>query len=269
MFTIITTKRKQHNQTKGLTMMDLTALARNQRKTRNVKRKMKIRDALPAAENEEIEKILDSADVQREALRACEEDGIVVIDEIDKIVSTKDRWNGPQASAEGVQQDLLPLIEGSTITTKTHVQVKTDRILFIASGAFHSCSPSDMLAELQGRLPIRVELKALNEADFLRILTEPKHNLVKQHVSLMETEGLKLDFTQDGIKEIAKISTEVNRAVQNIGARRLITVLERVMEDISYKGPELSGKTVTIDVDYIRDRVKGLLEKVDLQKYLL
>ncbi|KAJ9467070.1 ATP-dependent protease ATPase subunit HslU1 [Diplonema papillatum] len=253
----------------GLDMMDLSALSGNQKKTRTVKRKMEIKDALPAIENEEIEKLLDSADVQKEALRACEEDGIVVIDEIDKIVSTKERWSGPQASAEGVQQDLLPLIEGSTVTTKSQVQVKTDRILFIASGAFHSCSPSDMLAELQGRLPIRVELKPLTEGDFLRILTEPQHNLIRQHVALMETEGLELEFSDEATKKIAQISTEVNRSVQNIGARRLITVLERVMEDISFRGPELSGKKVIIDADYVTDRVKSLLEKADLQKYLL
>eukprot|EP01063_Lacrimia_lanifica_P033849 TRINITY_DN6142_c0_g2_i1.p1 TRINITY_DN6142_c0_g2~~TRINITY_DN6142_c0_g2_i1.p1 ORF type:complete len:467 (+),score=220.18 TRINITY_DN6142_c0_g2_i1:124-1524(+) len=253
----------------GLTMMDLSALSGNQRKTRSVKKKMKIKDALPAVENEEIEKLLDHADVQKEALRACEEDGIVVIDEIDKIVSTKDKYQGPQASAEGVQQDLLPLIEGSTVTTKSHVQVRTDRILFIASGAFHSCSPSDMLAELQGRLPIRVELTALTEKDFLRILTEPKHNLIRQHVALMETEGLTLKFTDDAVQEIARISTEVNRSVQNIGARRLITVLERVMEDISFRGPELKDSIVTIDAEYVSKRVKSLLEKADLQKYLL
>eukprot|EP01064_Diplonema_japonicum_P016673 TRINITY_DN24689_c0_g1_i1.p1 TRINITY_DN24689_c0_g1~~TRINITY_DN24689_c0_g1_i1.p1 ORF type:complete len:477 (+),score=120.39 TRINITY_DN24689_c0_g1_i1:53-1432(+) len=253
----------------GLTMMDLSALSGNQRKQRTVKKKMKIKDALPAVEAEEMEKLLDSADVQKEALKACEEDGIVVIDEIDKIVTTKDSWQGPQASAEGVQQDLLPLIEGSTVTTKSQVQVKTDRILFIASGAFHSASPSDMLAELQGRLPIRVELKALTEFDFLRILTEPKHNLIRQHIALLETEGLTLEFTDDAVKEIAKISTEVNRSVQNIGARRLITVLERVMEDISFRGPELNGNTVTIDTEYVRERVKSLLAKTDLQKYLL
>lgn len=252
----------------GMTMMDLGQLAGN-RKKKIVRRKMKIKDALPAAEAEEMEKLLDSADVHKEALRSCEEDGIVVIDEIDKIVQPAEKNNGHQASAEGVQQDLLPLIEGSTVTTKSNVQVKTDRILFIASGAFHSCAPSDMLAELQGRLPIRVELKALTRKDFLRILTEPKHNLIKQHAALMETEEVELVFTEEALDELARLATEVNTSVQNIGARRLITVLERVLEDISFKAPELAGKVVTIDDEYIKDRVKEMLEKVDLQKYLL
>ena len=242
---------------------------KDRRKTRMAKKKMKVNEALAAAEKEEMEKFLEHEDVEKEALRACEEDGIVVIDEIDKIVTTKDSYHGPQASAEGVQQDLLPLIEGSTVTTKKNVQVRTDRILFIASGAFHSCSPSDMLAELQGRLPIRVELQPLTEKDFLRILTEPKHNLVRQHIALMETEGVTLKFTEAAVQKIASISMEVNRSIQNIGARRLITVLERVMEDISFRAPELKGKVVTIDADYVAERVQELLKKSDLQKYLL
>ena len=242
---------------------------KDRKKTRPVKIKISVKDAIIAVEAEEMEKLLDHEDVEKEALRACEEDGIVVIDEIDKIVTTKENYHGPQASAEGVQQDLLPLIEGSTVTTKKHGQVKTDRILFIASGAFHSCSPSDMLAELQGRLPIRVELQPLTEKDFLRILTEPKHNLIRQHVALMETEGVTLEFSPEAVQEIAKISTEVNRSVQNIGARRLITVIERVMEDISFRAPDLKGNKVTIDVEYIQERVKELLKKADLQKYLL
>eukprot|EP00755_Sulcionema_specki_P031681 Sspe_Gene.97105::Locus_70758_Transcript_1_1_Confidence_1.000_Length_1457::g.97105::m.97105/K03667/hslU; ATP-dependent HslUV protease ATP-binding subunit HslU len=250
-------------------ILDMNATSPMAKRTRVLKKKMKVKDALPAVENEEIEKLLDSADVQKEAVRACEEDGIVVIDEIDKIVTKSDRNFGHQASAEGVQQDLLPLIEGSTVTTKTNVKVRTDKILFIASGAFYSCSPSDMLAELQGRLPIRVELKPLTEQDFLRILTEPRHNLIAQHIALMETEDVTLRFTDEAVREIARISTEVNKSVQNIGARRLITVIERVVEDISFRGPELKGNIVTVDGEYVRSRVKAMLEKVDLQKYLL
>eukprot|EP01065_Artemidia_motanka_P040823 TRINITY_DN5193_c0_g1_i2.p1 TRINITY_DN5193_c0_g1~~TRINITY_DN5193_c0_g1_i2.p1 ORF type:complete len:473 (+),score=125.22 TRINITY_DN5193_c0_g1_i2:124-1542(+) len=253
--------------TQGLPMMDMT---HGQRRRKTVRKKMLIKDALPAAEADEMEKMLEGVDVQKEALRSCEEDGIVVIDEIDKIVGAKSSNRGShQASSEGVQQDLLPLIEGSTVTTKHNGQVKTDRILFIAAGAFHGCAPSDMLAELQGRLPIRVELNALSEADFHRILTEPKHNLLRQSIALMETEGVELKFTDDAVNELARIATEVNARVQNIGARRLITVLERVMEDISFKGPALRGKVVSVDKEYVQNRVAEMIEKVDLQRYLL
>eukprot|EP01062_Namystynia_karyoxenos_P075249 TRINITY_DN7246_c1_g2_i1.p1 TRINITY_DN7246_c1_g2~~TRINITY_DN7246_c1_g2_i1.p1 ORF type:complete len:501 (+),score=211.71 TRINITY_DN7246_c1_g2_i1:94-1596(+) len=253
----------------GVSVMEISAFGQGGR-SRPIKKKMKIKDALPAVEREEMDKLLDSAAVEKEALRACEEDGVVVIDEIDKIVTSKERNFGHQASAEGVQQDLLPLIEGSVVTIKnSQLQVKTDRILFICSGAFHSCSPSDMLAELQGRLPIRVELKALTEKDFYRILTEPEHNLIKQNVELMKTEGVDLVFQDEAIMEIAKIATEVNRSVQNIGARRLITVIERVVDDVSFRGPELKDSIVTIDREYVQGQVKAMLEKVDLQKFLL
>lgn len=236
---------------------------------RFVAKKLKIKDAMPAVEADEMEKILDSADVQKEALRACEEDGIVVIDEIDKIVNPPGKNYGPQVSSEGVQQDLLPIIEGSTVTTKSGVSVKTDRILFICCGAFHTCSPSDMLAELQGRLPIRVELKALTREDFHRILTEPAHNLLRQAKALLATEDVDLVFTDEAIDDIAQIATDVNSRVQNIGARRLITVLERVTEDLSFKAPDLRGKTVTIDREYVQSRVTDLFQKSDLQRYLL
>eukprot|EP01065_Artemidia_motanka_P040826 TRINITY_DN5193_c0_g1_i7.p1 TRINITY_DN5193_c0_g1~~TRINITY_DN5193_c0_g1_i7.p1 ORF type:complete len:471 (+),score=199.75 TRINITY_DN5193_c0_g1_i7:50-1462(+) len=252
----------------GLTLGDLGGFP-GARPSRVVKKKMLIKDALPAVEREVLDRMMDSVAVEKEALRVCEEDGVVVIDEIDKIVTGKHRPHTHQASAEGVQQDLLPLIEGSTVTTEHYGPVKTDRILFICSGAFHSCSPSDMLAELQGRLPIRVELKPLTEQDFYRILTEPTHNLIKQNVELLRTEGVELEFVDGAVHEIAKIASEVNRRIQNIGARRLITVIERVVDDVSFRGPDLSGSKVTIDREYVQGQVKSMLEKVDLQRYLL
>lgn len=235
---------------------------------RQVRRKMTIKEALPLVEKEELAKLVDAAGLEKEALRACEEDGVVIIDEIDKIVSPKGKVS-PHASVEGVQSELLPLIEGSVVSTRSGQQVRTDRILFICSGAFHSCSPSDMMAELQGRLPIRVQLKALTEDDFYRILTEPEISLLKQSVALMGTEGIDLEFSDGAVREIAKIAFAVNSSVQNIGARRLITVMERVMDDVSFKGPELRDSKVTIDEEYVQSQVQALKNKVDLQRYLL
>ena len=239
------------------------------KRPRTVKKNLKIKDAMPLVLQEELEKMVETADVQKEALRACEEDGIVVIDEIDKIVTAPGGYKGHQASAEGVQQDLLPLIEGTTITTKQNVQIRTDKILFICSGAFHSVKPSDMLAELQGRLPIRVHLQSLSKDDFYRIVTEPKYNLVKQHVAMMATEGVIVEVTDDAKKEIARLAALVNSNVQNIGARRLITITEKVMEEISFAGPDNKGKTIVIDGDYVRKAVDGLVQKNDISKYLL
>lgn len=239
------------------------------KRQRMVKRSMKIKEAMPVVLAEELQKMVETADVQKEALRACEEEGIVVIDEIDKIVTPASGYKGPQASAEGVQQDLLPLVEGTTVTTKNNVQIKTDKILFICSGAFHNVKVSDMLAELQGRLPIRVHLKPLSKEDFFRIITEPKYNLINQHVAMLATEGVELEVTEDAKQEIARIAAHVNSTVQNIGARRLITITEKVMEELSFEAPDKKGEKVVVDGEYVRKAVEGLINKVDLSKYLL
>ncbi|KEG13929.1 putative heat shock protein HslVU, ATPase subunit HslU [Trypanosoma grayi] len=234
-----------------------------------VKKVLKIKDALPAVLQEELDKMVETDDVSAEALRACEEDGIVVIDEIDKIVTAAGGYKGHQASAEGVQQDLLPLVEGTTVSTKFNVQIKTDKILFICSGAFHNVKPSDMLAELQGRLPIRVELKPLTTEDFHRIITEPKYNLIKQHIAMMQTEGVELVFTDDALWEIASIAAHINSTVQNIGARRLITITEKVVEEISFDGPDRRGEKFVIDAAYVKKSVDGMMKKVDIKKFIL
>ncbi|WP_371396551.1 ATP-dependent protease ATPase subunit HslU [Fretibacter rubidus] len=231
-------------------------------------RTMKIRDAHAPLLAEEADKLLDDESIIRDAVERAENDGIVFLDEIDKITARSGARSGGEVSREGVQRDLLPLIEGTTVSTK-YGPVKTDHILFIASGAFHVAKPSDMLPELQGRLPIRVELRALTEADFVRILTEPKASLIKQYKALMETEGVTLDFTDDGVAEIARVAAEVNAKVENIGARRLQTVLERLLDDISFSATERSGETVTIDGDYVKKNVSELAKDQDLSKFIL
>jgi ATP-dependent HslUV protease ATP-binding subunit HslU len=232
------------------------------------KRKMPISEARPLIEEIELDKLLDLQDVTREAVQAVEDNGIVFIDEIDKICNAGDR-HGADASAEGVQRDLLPIIEGSIISTK-HGNVNTEHILFVASGAFHSCKPSDMMAELQGRLPIRVELQGLTEDDMYRILTEPVTNLLRQHISLLATEGVELKFEDDAIREIARVATEVNRTVENIGARRLHTVLERIVEEISYEASEYDPDTkLVVDKAMVVDRLGDLLKKMDHSKFIL
>ncbi|KAK9824110.1 hypothetical protein WJX72_007808 [[Myrmecia] bisecta] len=241
------------------------------------KREMKISEARPLLEEQEAEQLISPDTIQREALQSVEQDGIVFIDEIDKIVNSHEHHYGADASSEGVQRDLLPIIEGSVVSTK-YGNVNTDHILFICSGAFHSCKPSDMLAELQGRLPIRVELKGLTANDFYRILTEPEHNMIKQQVALMETEGVQLQFTDDGIREVARVAEEVNTSVDNIGARRLHTVLERIVEEISFHAPEKAKEatanggnkyTEIVDRALVIERVGDLLKKQDLSKYVL
>jgi ATP-dependent HslUV protease ATP-binding subunit HslU len=216
---------------------------------------------------EESDKLLDNDTVVREAIDAVEQNGIVFLDEIDKICARSERM-GADVSREGVQRDLLPLIEGTTVATK-HGPVKTDHILFIASGAFHLAKPADLLPELQGRLPIRVELKALNEADLRRILTEPEASLIRQYVALIGSEGVTLDFTEDGIDRIAAIAAEVNRNVENIGARRLHTVMERLLDEISFTASDSAGTTVVIDAAYVDDKVSGLAKDTDLSKFIL
>jgi ATP-dependent HslUV protease ATP-binding subunit HslU len=216
---------------------------------------------------EESDKLLDQDQVVRQAIHATEQNGIVFLDEIDKITARSERV-GADVSREGVQRDLLPLIEGTQVATK-HGQVKTDHILFIASGAFHMAKPSDLLPELQGRLPIRVELKALTEEDFRRILTEPEASLIKQYIALMATENVRLTFTDDAIAEIARVAAEVNGVVENIGARRLHTVLERLLEEISFTATDRAGEEIAIDAAYVRQTVSGLAKNADLSKFIL
>ena len=217
---------------------------------------------------EEADKLLDNDAILRDAIEAVEQNGIVFLDEIDKICARSEYRGGADVSREGVQRDLLPLIEGTTVATK-HGSVKTDHILFIASGAFHQAKPSDLLPELQGRLPIRVELKALTQADFERILTEPEASLMKQYVALLDTESVTLSFSADGIAAIAEIAAHVNATVENIGARRLQTVMERVLDEISFSATERGGETMVIDGNYVRARVEGLSKDQDLSRFIL
>ncbi|XP_024388218.2 uncharacterized protein [Physcomitrium patens] len=227
-----------------------------------------IADAKPILREIEMEKRLNLDQITKDAIMLAESDGIVFIDEIDKIVTNHETRYGADASSEGVQRDLLPIIEGSVVSTK-YGNVNTDHILFICSGAFHSCKPSDMLAELQGRLPIRVELKGLGREDLYRILTEPETNIIRQQQLLMKTEDIHLVFTDDAIEELAKVAAEVNRSVDNIGARRLHTVVERVVEDISFHAPERSGETYTIDKESVQRAVGDFLKKADLSRFVL
>ncbi len=230
-------------------------------------RRVLVKDAHPLLVTEEADKLIDQDATTQEAIYAVENNGIVFLDEIDKIAGREGR-SGADVSREGVQRDLLPLIEGTTVSTK-HGPVKTDHILFIASGAFHVSKPSDLLPELQGRLPIRVELEALTRADFVRILTETEASLVKQSLALMGTEGVTLEITADAVEAIADVAVAVNSTVENIGARRLQTVMERVLDDLSFTAPDRSGETVVIDAAYVRDRVEDLSKNADLSRFIL
>ena len=230
------------------------------------KRKLKVPEAWTKLVDEECEKRLDQDDVARVALANAETNGIVFIDEIDKIAVSDVR--GGSVSREGVQRDLLPLIEGTTVATK-YGPMKTDHVLFIASGAFHVAKPSDMLPELQGRLPIRVELKALSEADFVRILSETRANLVEQYKALLATEEVTLDFTPEAVGEVARIAAQVNEAVENIGARRLQTVMEKLLEELSFEAEDRQGETVRVDAAYVSERLAGLAKDTDLSRYIL
>jgi ATP-dependent HslUV protease ATP-binding subunit HslU len=231
-------------------------------------RRMTVAQAHDPLVAEEADKLLDNDAILRDAIEAVEQNGIVFLDEIDKICARSDYRGGGDVSREGVQRDLLPLIEGTTVATK-HGSVKTDHILFIASGAFHQAKPSDLLPELQGRLPIRVELKALTQSDFERILTEPEASLMKQYVALLDTENVTLQFTGDGIAAIAEIAAHVNASVENIGARRLQTVMERVLDEISFSATERGGETIAIDGAYVRSRVESLSRDQDLSRFIL
>jgi ATP-dependent HslUV protease ATP-binding subunit HslU len=230
-------------------------------------RRVSVQDSYEILVNEESDKLLDQEQLVGEAIKAVENNGIVFLDELDKICA-RDGRIGADVSREGVQRDLLPLIEGTTVATK-HGSVRTDHILFIASGAFHVSKPSDLLPELQGRLPIRVELKPLSRDDFRKILTEPEASLIKQTVALLATEGVDLQFTEDAVDAIADIAVEVNSNVENIGARRLQTVMERVLDDISFTAPDRSGERVRIDGDYVRGHVGDLAKDADLSRFIL
>jgi len=234
---------------------------------RMAKRKMKVADAYTVLVAEESDKLLDEDALIREALFNVEQNGIVFLDEIDKICARHDARGG-EVSREGVQRDLLPLIEGTTVATK-YGAVKTDHILFISSGAFSVAKPSDLLPELQGRLPIRVELSALSEEDFRRILTEPENSLIKQYTALLGTEDVALEFTEDGVAALAKISAEVNTSVENIGARRLHTVMERVLEEISFSASDRGGERVTVDAKYVEKNIGDLARDTDLSRFIL
>jgi len=247
-----------------INLNDMLGKAFGQQKTL---KRMSVGDSYEILMAEESDKLLDEDIVIRDSLENVENNGIVFVDEFDKITARSDRMGG-DVSREGVQRDLLPLIEGTTVATK-YGPVKTDHILFIASGAFHLAKPSDLLPELQGRLPIRVELRALTEEDFVRILTEPEASLIKQYVALMGTEELTLEFTDDAVNELAKLAAEINGTVENIGARRLHTVMEKLLEEISFTATDRSGETVSIDADMVRDRVGDLLKGGDLTKFIL
>jgi len=250
-----------------ISMVNLSEMFGKAMGGRTKTRKMTVSDSHQLLLTEESDKLLDQEQLTQEAIRLVEQSGIVFLDEIDKICARSERQGG-DVSREGVQRDLLPLIEGTTVSTK-HGAVKTDHILFIASGAFHIAKPSDLLPELQGRLPIRVELKALTRDDFVRILTEPEASLIKQYVALLLTEGVTLDFKPDGIEAIASIAADVNASVENIGARRLHTVMERVLDEISFAATDRSGQTVEINAAYVRERIGDLSKNVDLSKFIL
>ncbi|MDW3118135.1 MAG: ATP-dependent protease ATPase subunit HslU [Roseovarius pacificus] len=234
---------------------------------RTVRKKMTVADSYQILIGEEADKLLDDETVNKTALEAVEQNGIVFLDEIDKVCA-KSETRGGDVSREGVQRDLLPLIEGTTVSTR-HGPVKTDHILFIASGAFHIAKPSDLLPELQGRLPIRVELRALTEEDFVRILTETDNALTRQYTALMGTEEVTVDFTEDGIAALARIAAEVNQTVENIGARRLYTVMERVFEELSFTAPDRSGDKVTVNAAFVEENLGELMRSADLSRYVL
>ncbi len=234
---------------------------------RTKKKTVKIPEAMDILTQEEANKLIDMDKVISEAARRVEQSGIVFIDEIDKIAG-RESTLGPDVSREGVQRDLLPIVEGSTVNTK-YGMVKTDHILFIASGAFHSAKPSDLIPEFQGRFPIRVELSSLGKEEFARILTEPKNALIKQYIALLETERIHLSFAEDAVAEISEIAAQVNERTENIGARRLHTIMERLLDEISFAAPEMQGKEVIIDAKYVRDRLNPILKDEDLSRYIL
>lgn len=246
----------------------LQSMFQNMGNQKQKSRKLKIKDAMKLLIEEEAARLVNPEELKQEAIEAVEQHGIVFIDEIDKICKRGGQASGPDVSREGVQRDLLPLVEGCTVSTK-HGTVKTDHILFIASGAFQVASPSDLIPELQGRLPIRVELQALTVNDFERILTEPTASVTVQYKALMNTEGVNIEFTEDGIRRIAEAAWQVNETTENIGARRLYTVLEKLVEDISFEASDRSGETITIDADYVSKHLDVLVADEDLSRFIL
>lgn len=271
---------KESSSNNGMPMLDIPGMPGGQMGMINIsdilgkgfgakmkKQKTNVEDAYDILMAEESDKLLDEDKVIKEALSSAENDGIVFLDEIDKVASRQD-GRGGEVSREGVQRDLLPLIEGTVVTTK-YGTIKTDHILFVASGAFHIAKPSDLLPELQGRLPIRVQLEALSEEDLLRILTEPEASLTKQYSALMEVDETTLDFTAEGLKQIAKIAADVNKSVENIGARRLHTIMEKLLEEISFTAGEAGKQTVKIDKKYVNSHLSNLTEESDLSKFIL
>jgi ATP-dependent HslUV protease ATP-binding subunit HslU len=234
---------------------------------RTRKRKMRVTEAMDYLIQEEEQKLIDMDQVTRTAIERVERNGIIFLDEVDKIAG-REGGHGPDVSREGVQRDILPIVEGTTVNTR-YGFVRTDHVLFIAAGAFHVSKPSDLIPELQGRFPIRVELKSLSEEDFIRILKEPKNALVKQYMALLETEGIKLTFTDDAIEEVARIGAQVNRDTENIGARRLHTIMEKVLEQISFEGPDLKKKTIKLDSAYVREQLQDIVKDQDLSRYIL
>ena len=248
----------------GLNIKDMLGSAFPQKKKR---RTVKVPEALEILAEEEAQKLIDMDKVTRTALERVEQSGIIFLDEIDKIVGS-DSPHGPDVSREGVQRDLLPIVEGSNVNTR-YGMVKTDHILFIAAGAFSASKPSDLIPELQGRFPIRVELDSLGKEEFIRILTEPKNALVKQYIEMMATEGIKLSFTDDSIATIAEVATQVNEKTENIGARRLYTIMETLLDDISFEAPDMKEKEITIDAKYVDEKLDEIVEDEDLSRYIL
>jgi ATP-dependent HslUV protease ATP-binding subunit HslU len=235
---------------------------------RTRRRKVKVPEALELLTTEEAQKLIDMDKVTREAVHRAENSGIVFLDEVDKIAGREGQHGGPDVSREGVQRDLLPIVEGSTVTTK-YGPVKTDHVLFIAAGAFHVSKPSDLIPELQGRFPIRVELEPLTDEDFVRILREPENALTKQYQALLATEGITVTFGDDAVHEIARIAAEVNSRSQNIGARRLHTVMERLLDELSFAAPDIGPQEIAITASYVRERLSDVVQNEDLSKYIL
>jgi ATP-dependent HslUV protease ATP-binding subunit HslU len=249
-------------------MENFTEMLRDMMPQRKKKRTVKVSEARRILLEQEFEKLVDMEDVTADALERVETLGIVFLDEIDKIAGEKSQMGGPDVSREGVQRDLLPIVEGSNVQTK-YGMVKTDHILFVAAGAFHVSKPSDLIPELQGRFPIRVELKSLTEADFVRIMTEPENALTKQYAALVAADGAVLEFTEDGIAENAKIAATVNSRMENIGARRLHTVMTTQLEDTLFDLPDGGAKRIVVNADAVREKLKSIVEDEDLRKYIL
>ena len=248
--------------------MNIRDMLSNMMPKQSKRRRVNIEDARKILQQEEVSKLIDMDEVIREALTRVEQSGIVFLDEIDKVASRRSHSHGPDVSREGVQRDLLPIVEGSTVNTK-HGPVQTDHILFIAAGAFHLTKPSDMIPELQGRFPIRVELQSLSKEDFVKILTEPKNALIVQYTALMKTEGVELEFTKKAIDTIAEIACQINEDSENIGARRLHTVMEQLLEEVSFTAPDLNGQKISVTPEYIQSRLSNLLKNQDLSRYIL